>query len=103
MLRGPALDCVWTKGAIMRRIILAAIFSGSLTGCGMPGDELVDPTEERTGEITGGQLVPANAGPPDTSVVSYWSDTLGGHLKSGQVWTGQNRPALGPGQVSSTS
>jgi hypothetical protein len=23
---------------------------------------------------------------------------LGGHLKSGQVWTGQNRPALGPGQ-----
>jgi V8-like Glu-specific endopeptidase len=62
---------------IMRRIILAAILSGSLTGCGMPGDEQVDPTEQQTGEITGGQLVPANVGPPDTSVIAYWSDTFG--------------------------
>ena len=61
----------------MRRIILAAIFSGLLVGCGMPGDESVDPTEQRTGEITGGQLVPANVGPPDTSVVNYWTETFG--------------------------
>jgi hypothetical protein len=62
----------------------------------------------------GGDSLDTYGGAPGTGVgvispTGLWEDhigtsfALGGHLKSGQVWTGQNRPALGPGQVSFSS